>query len=121
MLCVFVDEDAKLSAKHLQGDVHDAFCVAVLDFEAAALFVGEGDDGGIPVVQDFHVDVEQVALQPQSAFGSGPEDVAVYLVLIDSVGKEATDVLVDDGAIGVEGEGSCVAHHGAIEACGFLE
>ena len=62
MLCVFVDEDAELCAKHLQGDVHDTFCVAVLDFEAAALFVGEGYDGGIPVVQNFHVDVEQVAL-----------------------------------------------------------
>jgi len=121
MLCILVDKDTEAHAKHRQGDVDKSLGVAVLCLEEAPLFIGERHDGSVAVVQDLHVDVEQVALQTQPRLGSGPEDVAVDLVLVDAAGQQATDVLEDDRTVGVEGEGAGIAHHGGVEAGGFFQ
>ena len=99
MLCVFVDEDAELHAKHLQRDVDDAFGVTVLDLESPSFFVGEGHYGCVKVVQNLHVDIEQVALKPQTCLRSGVEDIAIDLVLVYALCQEMTDELVDDRAV----------------------
>ena len=116
---VLVDKDAELDAEHREGDVDEAFRVAVLDLEAPSFLVGERHDGSVAVVQDFHVDVEQVALQSQTRFGSRIEDVAVDLVLVDALCQQAADEFIDGRAVGVEREGTRVAHHGGVEANGF--
>ena len=64
VLRIFVDEYAQPCAQHGQGNVDDALRVAVLDFETAPLVVRECDDGCVSLVQDAHVHIEQITLQP---------------------------------------------------------
>ena len=116
MFSVLVDKDAEAYAKHCKGNIDDTLCVAVLDLEVSPFGIGEGEDGSMAFVEYFHVDIEQEALQTQPSLGGCPKDIAVYLVLVDATCQQMTDVFVDDRTVGVEGECTCVAHHGCVEA-----
>ena len=121
MLGVLADEDAETHTKHRQGNIDQTLGIAILRLEEAPLLIGERHDGGMTVRKHLHVDVEEITLEPKPCLGSGPEDVAVDLVLVDAALQQVADVFVDDRTVGVEGEGTCVAHHGGVEAGCFFQ
>ena len=120
VLGVFAKEDGELHAEDLEGEVDEAFGVAIEDAEAASFGVGEGHDSGVGFLPYVELDVEHVAHELHAVRAIGEENVAVDFVFVDAEAEEEADELVDLGTGAGVGEGAGVGHHASVEADGFV-
>ena len=115
---VFAQGDAEAHSFHLKGHIDQSLRVAAYVLQVFEFLASEGEDAGSVVLVEFQLFVEHVANDAQSALLARPIDVAINLVLVDTLAQEHADEEVDFGVVGVVGKASRVGHHACVERGG---
>ena len=117
---VLAERYGKAHVLDLQRHVDETLAVALGVLETLKVVARECEIGGVEVVNNVHLLVENITLKTQAMFAENVIDVTIYSVLVDALGEELADDEENLRRIAGKGEASSVGHHATIDRNGKL-
>ena len=101
-------------ALDLQRHIDESLSIALDIIEALEVVACESEEGCMSSCIIFHLLIEHIAPKSQLALAGNVIDIAINLVLVDTLGEQLTDYEEYLRTCGVECKSTCVGHHSAI-------